>query len=164
MNESIIMNKSIWISNIILSMREFQEKNCIKGQCITNVQYLYDCFKQNSNNNVKAKAVIAFSNDYDKKISTFVEGHLVVILDDEIIIDPSYDIFCLKDKRYFDNIKDLIDIFDDKDGLKKKIDMKKMIPQHITFRKIAEQINNDEFIITDNKFYYEQADYIEKLN
>jgi hypothetical protein len=37
------MELSINISNIILSMREFQKKNCIKEQCVTNVQYLYDC-------------------------------------------------------------------------------------------------------------------------
>jgi len=158
------MNKSIWISNIILSMREFQEKNCIKKQCITNAQYLYDCIKQNGNNNVKAKAVFAFSNDDETGTVIFVAGHLVVVLDDELIIDPSYDIFCLKNILYFDNIKDLIDSFDDKDTLKTKIDIKTLIYEHIKFTKFAEQINNDELLITDRKFYDDQADYIEKLH
>ena len=158
------MNTTIWMSNIILSMREFQEKNRIKKQCITNAQYLYDCIKQNSNNNVKAKAVIAFSNNDETDTATFVAGHLVVVIDDDLIVDPSYDTFCLKNISYFDNIKDFIDSFDDKDILKTKIDIKKIIYQHIKFTKYAEQINNDEFLITDKKFYHDQADYIEKLH
>jgi len=157
------MDKSILISNIILSMRKFQEKNCIEKQCITNTQYLYDCIKQIGFNNVKAKAVYVFSNDVETSTAIFVAGHLIVVLDDETMIDPSYDIFCLKDKSYFDNIKDLIDIFDDKNKLKTNIDIKKLIGEHITFMKVAEQINNNECIITDKKIYNDQADYIEKL-
>ena len=156
------MNKSI-LSNIILSMREFQEKNCIKKQCVTNAQYLYDCIKQNTNNNVKVKAILAFSENAETDTAIYVAGHLVVVLDDELIVDPSYDIFCLKNKSYFYNIKDFIDYFDDKDMLKTKFDIKKIIREHIRFTKFAEQINNDECIITNRKFYDEQADYIKKL-
>jgi hypothetical protein len=47
--------------------------------------------------------------------------------------------------------------------LKTKFDIKKIIREHIRFTKFAEQINNDECIITNRKFYDEQADYIKKL-
>ena len=157
------MNQTIMISNIILSMREFQEKNYIKNQCITNTQYLYDCIKQNSIINVKVKAIFAFSRDDETDTTIFVGGHLVVVLDDDTIIDPSYDIFCLKNILYFVNIKELMDIFDDKDYLKTKVDIKKIVLDHITFMKYADQINNGECIVTDKKFYNDQADYIETL-
>lgn len=158
------MDKSIWMSNIILSMREYQEKKCIRKQCITNVQYLYNCIKQNSSNNVKAKAVIVFSNNAEADTTTIVEGHLVVVLDHELIIEPSYDIFRLKNITYFDNIKDFIDIFEDKDILKTKVDIKNILYELITFTKFAYQINNGELLIADKKNYNEQADYIEKLH
>ena len=155
----------ILISNVVLSMREFQKNNGIKKQCVTNTQYLYDTIKMNSINNVKAKAVFVLSCDNDTDTSVFVGGHLVVKLDDETIIDPSYDIFCLKNKSYFDNIKDLMDMFNDNDKVKLKsdVDIKKLICDHIHFIKLAEQINNGQHTITEKKFYDNQADYIEKI-
>jgi hypothetical protein len=157
------MELSILISNIILSMREFQKQNNIKKQCITNTQYLYDTITMNSGTNVKAKPVFVFSHDDEGGTATFVGGHLLVILDDDTMIEPSYDIFCLKNKSYFDNIKDLMDVFHNKDDLKTKIDIKKLVSDHIQFMKFAEQINNGKRVITEEKFYNEQADYIEKL-
>lgn len=44
----------------------------------------------NSSNNVKIKAIFVYSND-DIETSIFIGGHLVVILDEELI-DPSYDL------------------------------------------------------------------------
>lgn len=158
------MEISIIISNVILYMREFQEKNNIKKQCITNTQYLYDCIKMNSRNtNVKAKAVLVVSNDDETDTSVFVGGHLVVVLDDELILDPSYDVFSLKNRSYFDNIKDLMDMFSDKHTLKTKVDIKKLIEQHIQFKKYADQINNDECLVSEKKNYNTQADYVEEL-
>ena len=117
----------------------------------------------NSNSNVKTKAVFVFSDNNEEDSAIFVGGHIAIILDDETIIEPSYDIFCLKNISYFDNIKDLVNIFDDKVKLKSKIDIKKLICDHIHFMKISQQINNGELIITDKTHYNKQADYIEKL-
>ena len=75
----LINRHSALIGNIILSMREFQEKNSIKKQCITNAQYLYDIIKMNSSNDVKVKAVIVVSSDKDTGTLVIVGGHLVVI-------------------------------------------------------------------------------------
>ena len=153
---------SIFISNIILSMREFQAKNCIKNECLTNTQYLYDCIKINFNSaNVKAKAVMVVSIESD----TFIccTGHLILVLNDGIIFDPSYDIYSLKNKRYFYNIKDLISNIDDKNKLKILVDINELINNHLHFIKLAEQINNGACLISNKKFYNEQADYIDKL-
>jgi len=157
------MEHTILIANIILSMREYQKENNIKKQCVTNAQFLYDTIKVNSIRNVKTKAVFVYSDNNEEDTAIIVGGHLVVELDDETIIEPSYEIFCLKNKSYFDNIKDLVNIFDNKVELKTKIDIKKLICEHIHFMKISEQMNNGELIITDKEHYNKQADYIEKL-
>jgi hypothetical protein len=168
------MEFSILIANIILSMREFQEKNGIKNQCVVNAKYLYDCIKMNSNNaNIKVKAVLATAMDEANDTTTFVGGHLILDLLDEddethIDIDPSYDIFSLKNISYFNNIKDLMDVFNnnDKNKIKTTIDLKQILSNHIYFMKVADQINNGKFIFLDKKFikfYNDQADYIENL-
>jgi len=146
-------------------MREFQKNNCIERQCMSNSQYLYDCIKVNYKNiNVRVKAVFAFSSNSETETCVFVGGHLVVVLDNVNVIDPSYDIFSLKDISYFDNIKDLIDMFgDNKYKLNTKIDLKKIIADHIHFKKIADRINNGEFLVSNTLFYNQQADYIENL-
>ena len=144
-------------------MREYQKENNITKQCITNSQYLYDIIKMNSSNNVKTKAVFVFSDKNEEDACIFISGHLVVVLDDDTMIDPSYDIFCLKNTSYFDNIKDLMNIFDDKVLVKTKFDIKKIIRDHIHFMKIAEQINNGDCVITEKEHYNRQADYIEKI-
>jgi hypothetical protein len=156
------MDRTTFIANIILSMREFQKEHNITSQCVTNAQYLYDIIKTNTSNDVKTKAVFVFSND-NMETAFFVGGHLVILLDDDTVIDPSYDIFCRTNNRYFDNVKDFMNIFDDKTALSTRIDIKKLLHDHITFMKLAERINNGEFIITEKKFYNDQADYIEKL-
>jgi len=158
------MELSIFISNIILSMREFQEKNGIKKQCVTNTQYLYDCIKMNFNNaNVKAKALLVASLDIESGTFVITAGHLVVILDDEIIIDASHDVFSLKNKTYFHNVNDLISNFHHKDKLRTNFDIKELIHNHLHFMKLAEQINNGACIKSNKKFYNDQADYIDKL-
>lgn len=154
----MIMNERM-ISNIVISMREFQEKNCIRKQCVTNTQYLYDCIKMNTLSDVKVKPVIVLSTDKETSTFTMISGHLVVVLldDNETIIDPSYDVFILQNKSYFDNIKDLMDNCDNET----RQFVKKGISDFINFITLAERINNGECVICDKEFYNRQADYIE---
>lgn len=164
------MEDEVIMSNIILSMREYQKENNITRQCVANAQYLYDTIKMNysfSFNNIKTKAVIVFSNNNEEQTQKIVAGHLVIELDDGLLIEPSYDVFSLKNKSYFDNIKDLLNTFDNKDEFKTNIKTKKLIYDHINFVKISEQINNGELLIAHDKdkweHYNKQADYVEKI-
>ena len=159
-----MMDTSTLIGNIIVSMREYQKENIITKQCITNAQFIYDIIKFNSTNDVKTKSVIVFSNDKETNSVTLVGGHLVIILDDDNdVIDPSYEVFSLKNKLYFDNIDNFMSYFneDDKITLKSKLNIKKVISDYLKFIKISEQINNGKFIITNKEFYNKQANYIE---
>lgn len=155
------MEHSSFIANIVLLMRGYQEAKNIKKQCVTNIQYLYDFIKLNNICNVKTKAVYVFSYNDEENIATIVSGHLVIELDNKRIIEPSYDIFCLKNKYYFDNIKDLKNMYDDKTEYLKN-NMKQIINDHLHFMKLSEQINNGGLLMTDKEHYDNQANYVEK--
>ena len=149
------------LANVVLSMRTFQKDNFIRNQCITNCQYLYDCIKNSCINYVKVKSVIVISinNDDNNKKYTIVAGHLIVVLDDDCDIDPSYDVFSLKNKLYFDNIKDFMKRIRDKSIPSIKV----VIANFLKFIKYADDINNSKLLISDKSFYNEQANYIDVL-
>ena len=150
------MERPITIFNMANSMREFQKKNSITKQCITNVQFLSDCIKRNTNENIFVKAVFVLSTDCG--VFKCVSGHLVIIIDNQII-DPSHDVYSRNDRKYFDNVKDMIDNCDD--GFKPHA--KDLISDFLAFMKYADQINNGELLVPDKLFYNQQADYIESL-
>lgn len=53
------MNSSEKLGKIILSMREYQKINGIKGKCVINTKYLYDTIKFSFKNaKLEVKAVI----------------------------------------------------------------------------------------------------------
>tara|TARA_R110000868_G_scaffold231293_1_gene484660 strand:- start:3568 stop:4080 length:513 start_codon:yes stop_codon:yes gene_type:complete len=150
------------IANIVLSMMEYQKENQIENRCVTNVQYLYDIMKKCSIINFKTKAVIVVSSDEDTKTLQIVSGHLIIEVDDATIIDPSYDISCLKNKTYVDSIKVLLDLFTNPAELKTVFDMKKIVTDYTKFINLSEQLNNGERICA-NEHYDKQANYIENL-
>ena len=151
------------IVDICTTMLVFQENNSIQNECITNVQYLYDSIKMSTNiKNVVVKAFMVTSLDSDDNL-TFVSGHLVIELDNRII-DPSYDVcVLLKNKRYFDNIKNLLDNFnsDSKAQFIKKY--KHAFDNFLKFVKIADKINSGDCMVHDKVFYNAQADYVDKM-
>jgi len=141
------------VARIILHMREFQKNNNVIRQCLTNTQYLYDCVKMNTSLDVKAKAFIIYIEDFEKRIIKII-NHLALIIDNKII-ESSYEVFKLKNIKYFDTIQDLNFLFMDKE-FKKTI-----IKNHLKFVENAERINNGVFSIANYDFYIKQADYVE---
>ena len=149
--------KQIILANIVLLMREYQKKHNIKKLCVTNCQYLYDTFKENCPlNNIKVKAVIGISLNDDRTI--VYAGHVVVEVDEEFIIEPSYEVYSMHNIEYFDNIKQLMNAF----AFPNKNDMKDAIKEFICFTKIADTINNGKYIVMNKEYYDNQADYVEE--
>jgi hypothetical protein len=150
-----------YIVDIMAHMLVFQSQNLIKRECITNVQYLYDCIKMNAiNHNAIVKAVMVLN--HEDRTFKFIAAHLVIELDGGQIIDPSYEVFELKNRRYYDNIKNMLDSFD-KSG--RKTFIKKCGHAFDDFKKInetANKINSGMCLIHDKKFYNAQADYVNK--
>ena len=156
------MENEEFVSNILLSMREYQKENNIKGRCITNVLYYYDVLRMCLNitaNDIKAKAVYVLGYDETKSLASICCGHIVLVFEDGSVVEPSYEIYKMKNKTYYDNIKDLKYCIEEREDFNNNI--KCMLEQYIKFSKVAEQINNGEFIITDKEHYHKQADYIQ---
>jgi len=143
---------------IINAMREYQKMNHIKRQCLTNTQYLYDCFVMNGHNQFKPKSVIVIADDIEHNRYIFVT-HMVLINDENDIIDSSYEVYSMINKKYCDNINDAIPYLNQAPpNLKKKViqDYLQMIP-------IEKQMMNGKLCIADRKYYDQQADYVESI-
>ena len=153
------------IGRTVDNMREYQNLNNVKGQCITNTQYLYDTIKYNSFGKYvefKAKAVFVIKIDNELNLTRFVT-HVVLNVkdksnDEEYIIDPSYETFSLKNKKYYDTIQSFMPFFKNMTDENKK----KILKEYISLSKHADNINNGELLFADRKFYDQQADYIQE--
>ena len=150
-----------YIEYIVKHMLDFQSKNLIKNECMTNVQYLYDQIKMRTNIKCIVKPVMVIRFDGDN--INFCHGHFVIEIDGEII-DPSYDVSILKNKHYFYTIKDLIDSFDKNARTQFIEKCKHGFNQFLAFIKIANKMNKGIFNISNKVFYNSQADYIDLLN
>lgn len=155
------MNSTEFVANVVLSMRQYQKENDIKRQCITNTQYLYDLIKTNTLSDVKVKSVLVVGHKNDEELC-LISGHLVVVLDDGLVIDPSYEIACIENRRYFDNVNDFLKCIGKVDRSQFYVDVKTMIKNQLVFMKYAEKMNNGDCLVVDKDFYNKQADYIEE--
>lgn len=143
------------IQLFIKYMIEFQKNNNIKGQCITNTQYLYDHINHNfSNIKQKANAVICVT--YNNNIITLIV-HMVIVIEN-IIYDPSYEIISLNNVCYYNNINTLISILPNIS----KEQISKTFKDFVKFIELARKINEGGLLVCDKDFYNNQADYVEK--
>lgn len=156
-----------YIKHLVAHMHLFQKKHNIKGECITNCQYLYDCIKNcfpDINVSIKAVCVLSkYQNNY-----AYTVGHLLINLninEKNYLFDPSYEIFCHEQKKYFYDFNKFSKEFRNSYLLKNKEEFKRLLNLHIDFIKKADKINNNitNMVYVHNKeFYNNQADYIEK--
>ena len=146
------------IPKIFELMNRFQEENNITGACVSNCQYLYDTLKKVYN--VKVQAVIV-SN---LKTKVVCSGHVVLVIDNDILIDPSYQYNSIngEDLVYYPSWKHFNEIA----VLMTNVQKKQSLKDWIYFQKIADRINAGELVVhhDDNykDVYHKQADYIEK--
>lgn len=151
------------LGKLILAMREFQKRNNIQKECVTNVQYLYNVIKQFTSSGVEAKPVIVINCNGD---SVKYIVHMVLVIDNDVMVDPSYEIFSLQNAHYFDNIKDLLSNFP-LEYVQENIEFKETLADTIkafnTFIRLANQINSGELTICSKDFYEKQANYINSL-
>lgn len=143
-----------FIDNLLSNMHYYQKKNEIKKQCITNVQYCYDSIISQGFN-AKAKAVIAiYKNNEEQYISTI---HMVIELDNEIIIDPSYEISSIQECYYCDTIKRAIQVLSN--NFKPQEVISNMIKLFLQFKQIENEINTNKFVICNKDFYNNQHNF-----
>ena len=146
------------IKTVVDAMLEYQEKNNITQQCMTNAQYLYDFIIHNYPElNPKTKAVIAMSQEDDT--ITIVYGHMIVgCLENGRGFEASYEINSKPNVRYYDTIPQLLKILP---GFKMNKDQ---LGTFINFTSISNRINNNKDVcVADMTFYNNQADYVENI-
>lgn len=146
------------VERLINLMLEYQKIHEIKQECITNSQYLYSSLNK-SGLNVKVEPVIVIGK---RGFNTIIVNHMVVIMyanKDIKILDASYDVIILQDKKYIHNINDFMKNF--KDDLSKE-GIRYTLSNHINFVNHAKKINSGKTLICDKNHYNNQADYIEK--
>jgi len=144
------------------AMMVYQKKHNIKKGCMTNVQYLYDTITNSPHpySSVKAAPVICFINDVSPAgVGNCFGGHLIIETERDNkteIIDPSYEVTSLKNKLYYKTIAE----FKLAGG---PID-KELIELFLTFKNLADQINDGVGIVHDKDFYNKQADFVESIH
>lgn len=148
------------IEKIVNAMHKYQKINNVKGCCMTNALILYDIVRLSTAKNVKVKAVYAISYDTETQICRIFEGHVVLSLGNNQLIEPSWELEKLKDVQYFDSINTLLKVYK---GFDRK-ELPRIIKAHIHFTNIANRINNGEFLISDKEHYHKQLDYLIQHN
>ena len=150
------------IVDVMAHMLAFQSQNLIASECMTNVQYLYDCIKMSDPNNRAVVKTVMVIN-HEGRTFQFITAHLVIELDNGQIIDPSYDVFALKNRRYYDDIQNMLSSFDE--SVRKTFIQKygDTFDDFKKFNEIAKQINGGVCLIHDKIFYNAQADHVEKM-
>jgi hypothetical protein len=147
-----------FILNIAKAMHGFQERNNIKAQCLTNTQYLLDCIKKNFPHiKAKARAVFVINEDtYTKTLE--VINHVVIDIEDNYVLDPSYETASMKNTRVFGDFvvfkNTLINV---------DLPFKKILQEFISLNNQVNDMNNGKLVICDKDFYNKQADYVESM-
>lgn len=154
------MTEQELLLKLLSIMWAYQCKNDIKSCCMDNTQTALDILRISTKLKVKVVAVIAlehtsFIESFACKINT---GHLVLLINDEKIYDPSYEVASYKDAKYFMNYKEYFDYMAD---FTDKEYNKKVLKDHLKFTDIAKRMNEGEFMIQDRIHYDKQIDFIE---
>ena len=152
--------KELFIVKLLEYILEYQKKHNIKNQCITNVQYFRDSLYF-SGHDVEVKAVICVR---DINGTRFIyTGHLIICLDKDTYIDPSYEFQPVQNNTYFHSMDEFIK-FTKNTTMSEIIDkekLKKQMSNFLNFVKHANTINNNECIVASKNYYNKLADYVE---
>jgi len=111
---SDLLRSSVFVFHDI--MMKFQKENNIKSECIANTQFFLEgakkiCSELNEPFIFRPEAVTVVYpviNSSGQKCQK-LHSHMVVIMGDHKIIDPSYEVFSQKDSWYFGDAKSLCD-------------------------------------------------------
>lgn len=121
-------------------MYEFQKEYNITKECIFNCKVYVDILKS-INRNPKFKAVMVLGH-YSDDTLYINGGHFVVDLDGNFH-EVSYDVNKIKERHYFDNIKQVLENIDKFKNL--QVSKKDIIDNFIKFKKIEKCLNDDTY-------------------
>jgi len=144
------------MENIVLQMMNFQHFYKIKGACATNAKCMSDYLKKTyPDKKIEVYPAIVTSDEG-------VRVHLI-ILADEALIDSSYDVFSLENKKYYLNIKEFVDAIEN--PADKQNELKSLGKDFMKYLDCANEINSGTFENFNAELYNKQTEYVDlKLN
>lgn len=160
------MYNEIITAKLLECILKYQKKNNTKNQCMANVQYLRDILLiAGASPVVKPTICVGIKNDA-LMVNT---AHLTISLNNDTLIDPSYEFQSIENKMYFHSINEFskfckISVFI-VNGIEMKIfempGFKDKLLEFLKFVESAKKMNNNRCIDTSNKYYNKLADYVE---
>ena len=147
------------MNDILKAMHKFQKENNINNQCITNCVYLKDQLSINQYGNVKSKAFFVVGYNVEQNKQILCHGHVALVHGNDII-EPSYEIYKLKNRKYFDSFKGL-KMHNKIPELSDKQVVSNTLKSHQSFIEIANTINRGVFYV-EQDYYNQQADFVEE--
>jgi len=142
-------------------MHSYQKQENVKEMCIMNCKYLLDLIKEKYPlQNAKAIPSIAVVVDPIDGSTTLIVHMIISIDNEQIILDPSYEVCSFKNRNYCSKISNLKSL---------ENSMKKYLVENlIQMKKTADLINNNG-LFDDNehnlmllRYYHKQADFTEE--
>ena len=135
------------MQNIVLQMMDFQHVHKIRGARNTNAKCMHDILKKMSPDE-KIEVYPAIVTSYNKESESGVVVHLIVLAvegpeSSQVLLDPSYDVFSLENKRYYLNIKEFVDAIENPE--KKHNELKGLAIDFLLLTETAKQINEGTF-------------------
>ena len=144
------------MENIVLQMMNFQHFYKIKGACATNAKCMSNYLKKTyPDKKIEVYPAIVTSDEG-------VRVHLI-ILADEALVDPSYDVFSMENKRYYLNIKEFVDAIEN--SADKQNELRNLGKDFMKYLDCANEINSGTFENFNAELYNKQTEYVDlKLN
>ena len=146
-------------------MLEYQKINNTKGECLTNSMLYYDFLTRNYPDlKPRYLAVIVQDSDRVKELIMRNIVHMVVTInidDEDIIMDPSFEIKNIRNKIYHKTFKDLHNSMKNNIQFKRDIEhCKSTLKNFLRFKENENKLNDGQFV--ENPLYYNAlADYVE---
>ena len=133
-------------------MMNFQHFYKIKGACATNAKCMSDYLKKTyPDKKIEVYPAIVTSDEG-------VRVHLI-ILADEALIDSSYDVFSLENKKYYLNIKEFVDAIEN--PADKQNELKSLGKDFMKYLDCANEINSGIFENFNAELYNKQTEYVD---
>lgn len=152
--------------DLVGHMHAFQKHEGTTAMCTANALYLCDALKHNGGE-CRVEARIAV---YGSLQDLYVTCHVVAV-HGEKLYDPSYEVGHNESVEYIKTVRELSERVHktdcdaissaDKDKL-----VRYVTEQHISLMKVADKINDGQFVLPRNggrEYYHRQADYCERM-
>lgn len=151
------------MQNIVLHMMNFQHVHKIRGARNTNAKCLHDLLKKMDKTAIEVYPAIVTSYNTEDVSKSPIFVHLVILCKDDkegdqVLLDPSYDVFSQENKRYYLNIKEFVDSIEVPE--EKQNELKCIAIDFLALNEISKQIVAGTFENYNVELYERQTEYV----